>query len=285
MHGRAADRRRRGDPLRRRDQLAAAAAALRRRQRRPSSRRSASTVVHDLPGVGEHLQDHLEVYIQHACKQPVSMQPDLMKWRNRPWIGLQVAVLPHGPGRHATTSRRGGFVAQQRRRRLPEPDVPLPADRDPLRRLRARGRPRLPGARRPDVLRRARLGEDHVDATRACKPALRFNYLSTEQDRREWVEADPHGARTILTQPAFEPFNGGRDLARAVGRRPTRRSSTGCARDAETALHPSCTCRMGVDDDAVLDPLTMRVHGVDGLRVVDASVDAATSPTATSTRR
>ena len=43
------------------------------------------------------------------------------------------------------------------------------------------------------------------------------------------------------------------------------------ARDAETALHPSCTARMGVDDASVVDPLTMRVHGVDGLRVVDAS--------------
>ena len=55
-------------------------------------------VVHDLPGVGENLQDHLEVYIQYACKQPVSMAP-YMKWRYRPWIGLAVAVPPERPGR------------------------------------------------------------------------------------------------------------------------------------------------------------------------------------------
>ena len=62
-----------------------------------------------------------------------------------------------------------------------------------------------------------------------------------------------------------------RDVARRRRSRPTRRSSTGSRRDAETALHPSCTARMGVDDASVLDPLTMRVHGLDGLRVVDAS--------------
>ena len=111
-------------------------------------------VVHDLPGVGENLQDHLEVYIQYACKQPVSMQKYL-KWRYRPWIGAQLAVPAPRARRHKPLRGRR-LRPQQRRRRLPEPDVPLPADRGPLRRLRARGRRRLPGARRPDVLRRPR---------------------------------------------------------------------------------------------------------------------------------
>ena len=111
-------------------------------------------VVHDLPGVGENLQDHLEVYIQYACKQPVSMQKYL-KWRYRPWIGADWLFLRRGPG--ATNHFEGGGLRpQQRRRRLPEPDVPLPADRGPLRRLLAGRRRRLPGARRPDVLRRPR---------------------------------------------------------------------------------------------------------------------------------
>ena len=65
-------------------------------------------VVHDLPGVGEHLQDHLEVYIQHGCKQPVSVAP-YMKWRNRPWVGLEWLLLRKGPG--ATNHfEAGGFV-------------------------------------------------------------------------------------------------------------------------------------------------------------------------------
>jgi choline dehydrogenase len=101
-------------------------------------------------------------------------------------------------------------------------------------------------------------------------PALRFNYLSTPQDRREWVEAI-HCARRILTQPAFEPFNAG-ELSPGPSVRTDEQILDWVGRDAETALHPSCTCRMGVGADAVVDPATMRVRGLDGLRVVDASV-------------
>ena len=80
-----------------------------------------------------------------------------------------------------------------------------------------------------------------------ASPALRFNYLSTDQDRREWVEA-VRVARHILDQPAFAPFNGGETLARAGGGDRRARSSTGSRSDAETALHPSCTARMGTDE-------------------------------------
>jgi choline dehydrogenase len=102
------------------------------------------------------------------------------------------------------------------------------------------------------------------------KPRLLFNYLSTEKDRREWVEAI-RIARHILNQPAFDPFNGG-ELS------PGRQVETDeeildwVARDGETALHPSCTCRMGVDELSVVDPTSMKVHGLEGLRIVDASV-------------
>ena len=105
----------------------------------------------------------------------------------------------------------------------------------------------------------------------AVHPALQFNYLSTEQDRREWVEAI-RVARTIL-----EPARAGRRTT-AARSRPGRRSQTDeqildwVARDGETALHPSCTCAMGTGPLSVVDPATMRVHGLDGLRVVDASV-------------
>jgi choline dehydrogenase len=101
------------------------------------------------------------------------------------------------------------------------------------------------------------------------KPALRFNYLSTPEDRREWVEAI-RVTRNILGQSAFAPFDGGE-----VSPGPDIASDDDVlawvAKDGETALHPSCTCRMGVDEQSVLDPLTLRVHGMDGLRVVDAS--------------
>jgi choline dehydrogenase len=101
-------------------------------------------------------------------------------------------------------------------------------------------------------------------------PALRFNYLSTEQDRREWVEAI-RVTRTILNQPAFDPYNGGE-----LSPGPTVTSHAEIldwvGREAETALHPSCTAKMGTDDRSVVDPASMAVHGLRGLRVVDASV-------------
>jgi len=102
------------------------------------------------------------------------------------------------------------------------------------------------------------------------KPAIRFNYLSTEQDRREWIEA-VQVTRRILNQPAFAPYNGG-EISPGPSVETDTEIMDWVARDAETALHPSCTARMGTDDLAVVDPATMAVHNTSNLFVVDASV-------------
>jgi choline dehydrogenase len=103
-------------------------------------------------------------------------------------------------------------------------------------------------------------------------PALVFNYLSTRQDRREWVEAISV-ARDILGQQAFARYDTG-ELSPGPAVETDEQILDWVGREGETALHPSCTARMGSDVDAgaVVDPETMRVHGLDGLRVVDASV-------------
>jgi choline dehydrogenase len=101
-------------------------------------------------------------------------------------------------------------------------------------------------------------------------PALRFNYLSTDQDRREWVEA-LHVTRKILDQPALRAFDGG-ELSPGPGVQNDEQILDWVGHDAETALHPSCTAALGTGPMAVVDPLTMRVRGTEGLRVVDASV-------------
>jgi len=102
----------------------------------------------------------------------------------------------------------------------------------------------------------------------ADKPELRFNYLSTDQDRREWVEAI-RVARRILGQPGLAPYDAG-EVSPGPAVETDEQILDWVRRDAETALHPSCTTKMGTGPDAVIDPLTMRVHGLDGLRVVDA---------------
>jgi len=220
----------------------------------------------DLPGVGENLQDHLEVYIQYACKQPVSMQPYLAKWR-MPIIGLQW-LARRGP---AATNHfeAGAFVRSNDDVEYPNlmfHFLPIAIRYDGSTPAGGHGYQVHIGPMYSDV--RGSLKIRSTDPTK--KPAIRFNYLSTENDRREWVEA-VRTARHVLNQPAFEPFNDG-ELSPGSDVETDDEILGWVARDAETALHPSCTTKMGVDDMAVVDPASMRVHGVEGLRVVDASV-------------
>jgi choline dehydrogenase len=102
------------------------------------------------------------------------------------------------------------------------------------------------------------------------KPELRLNYLSTPEDRQEWVEAIA-AARKILAQSAFSEFDGG-EISPGPVVRSDEEILEWVRHDGETAYHPSCTCRMGTDEMSVVDPLTMRVRGMTGIRVVDASV-------------
>jgi choline dehydrogenase len=223
-------------------------------------------VVHDLAGVGEHLQDHLEVYIQYKSKLPVSMQPALANWR-KPWIGFQWLFLRRGPG--ATNHfEAGGFVRSNDDVAYPNlmfHFLPLSIRYDGTGPKGGHGYQVHVGPMYSDARGSVRITS--TDPT--VHPALRFNYLSTDQDRREWVEA-VRVARHILTQPAMAAFNGG-ETSPGADVATDEEILAWVARDAETALHPSCTARMGVDALSVTDPLTMRVHGVDGLRVVDAS--------------
>jgi choline dehydrogenase len=222
--------------------------------------------VEHVPGVGEHLQDHLEVYIQYGSKLPVSMQPALATWR-RPWIGFQWLFLRKGPG--ATNHfEGGGFVRSNDDVAYPNVMfhfLPLAIRYDGSKPAGGHGYQVHVGPMYSDA--RGSLKVKSSDPT--VHPALRFNYLSTDQDRREWVEA-VHVARSILNQKAFEPFNKG-EVSPGPKVATDAEILDWVARDAETALHPSCTARMGVDDQSVLDPRTMGVHGVEGLRVVDAS--------------
>jgi choline dehydrogenase len=223
-------------------------------------------VVQDLPGVGENLQDHLEVYIQHSCTKPVSLAPAL-KWRNRPWIGLQW-LLRRGPG--ATNHfEAGGFARSNDDVRYPNlmfHFLPIAVRYDGSAPAGGHGYQVHIGPMYSDS--RGSVKITSLDAT--VHPALRFNYLSTDQDRSEWVEAI-HVARHILRQRAFAEFEGG-EISPGPSVSSDSEILDWVGRDGETALHPSCTCKMGTDELSVVDPSTMSVHGLEGLRVVDASV-------------
>ncbi|MFZ9628079.1 MAG: choline dehydrogenase [Ilumatobacteraceae bacterium] len=223
-------------------------------------------MVHDLPAVGRHLQDHLEVYVQHACTQPVSMQPSLQMWR-RPFIGLQW-LFRRGPGA-SNHFESGGFARSNPSERYPNlmfHFLPIAVRYDGTAPAGGHGYQVHIGPMYSD----ARGSVQITSADPKVKPALRFNYLSTDQDRREWVEAI-RTARSILSQPALVPFSGG-EISPGPSVETDDQILDWVRKDGETALHPSCSCRMGAaDDDSVVDPLTMKVHGIEGVRVVDAS--------------
>ena len=224
--------------------------------------------VHDLPGVGRNLQDHLEVYVQHGSREPVSMQPHATeKWR-RPWIGFQWLFFRAGPG--ATNHfEAGGFVRGDEDVAYPNlmfHFLPLAIRYDGTAPAGGHGYQVHVGPMYSD----ARGTVQIRSADPSVHPTLRFNYLSTDQDRREWLEA-LSVARHILGQPALARYDAG-EISPGPGVTTDEQVLDWVRHDAETALHPSCTARMGTDDDAVVDPATMRVHGLDGLRVVDASV-------------
>lgn len=224
-------------------------------------------IVQHLPAVGQHMQDHLEVYVQHACTQPVSLQPNLQLWR-RPFIGAQWLFLRSGPGA-SNHFESGGFVRSNDDVTYPNlmfHFLPIAVRYDGSAPAGGHGYqvhigPMYSNSEGSVTIR----STDPTD-----KPELRFNYLSTPEDRREWVEAI-RVTRHILEQSALAPYDGG-EISPGPSVQTDEEILEWVRKDGETALHPSCTCRMGAeDDDSVLDPLSMKVWGVDGLRVVDAS--------------
>ena len=223
--------------------------------------------VHHLPGVGENLQDHLEVYVQHTAKQPVSLNPNLKLWK-RPFIGAEWLFLRKGPG--ASNHFEGGGFARSNDD-VDYPNLmfhflPIAVRYDGTAPAGGHGYQVHIGPMYSDARGRVRI----TSADPTAAPSILFNYLSTDQDRREWVEAVAV-ARDILAQPAFAPYDGG-EISPGPDVSTPEQILEWVRHDGETAYHPSCTCRMGTDEMAVVDPLTMQVRGTEGLRVVDASV-------------
>jgi choline dehydrogenase len=223
-------------------------------------------MVVDLPGVGANLQDHLEVYVQYACREPVAVNPHI-GWLRKLGVGAQWLFLRSGIG--ATNHFEGGGFCRSN----DAVDYPNLMFHFLPMAIRYDGTSPTEG-----LGYQVHVGPMYSDARGSVQirssdprqpPALRFNYLSTDQDRREWVEAI-RVARRILNQQALAEFSGG-EISPGPGVETDAEILDWVRRDAETALHPTCTAKMGTGADAVLDPGSMRVHGLDGLRVVDAS--------------
>ncbi|XP_021365818.1 choline dehydrogenase, mitochondrial-like isoform X2 [Mizuhopecten yessoensis] len=228
-------------------------------------------VVQHLPGVGENLQDHLEVYVQEACKLPITLYSAQWKFpHNMIRIGLQWFLTQKGDG--ATTHlESGGFVSSEEG--LEYPDIQfhfLPST--------VYDHGRVNGNEHAYQL--------HVGPMRATSrgyiklktsnprdhPKIVANYLSTEYDRRTMRDSIKV-ARKVFRQKAFDPFRAGREISPGPEYQTDAELDAFSRAHGDSSYHPSCTCKIGAETDpmAVVDSQTS-VFGVDNLRVVDASI-------------
>ena len=219
-----------------------------------------------LRGVGENLQDHLETYVQYACKEPITLY-SAMNPLVKAKIGLEWMLF--GTGLGATNHfESGGFIRSEAGVKHPDLQyhfLPMAVRYDGKAPATGHGFQAHVGPMRPTSRGHVRLRTTNPwDA-----PPLLFNYMSTAQDRKE-MRAAIRLTREVFAQAAFDKFRG-EELSPGPGVQTDAEIDAHIRANAETAYHPSCTCRMGTDEMAVTDTAG-RVHGVQNLRVVDASI-------------
>ena len=225
-------------------------------------------VLHELPGVGENLQDHLEVYFQYHCKKPITLNSKL-NLLSKGLIGIEWILAKTGLG--ATNHFEScGFIRS--RAGLKWPNIQyhfLPAA------MRYDGNAAMDGhgyqvhAGVNKVTSRGSVKIKSSDPQ--SKPTIIFNYMETEQDRQDWRDCI-RLTREILSQPALDEFNAG-EASPGIGVSSDEEIDAWVRANVESAYHPSCSCKMGSLDD----PMTVvnnegQVNGIESLRVIDSSV-------------
>ncbi len=223
-------------------------------------------VVHDLAGVGANLQDHLEFYFQFRCKQNITLNGKL-DWWNKFLIGARWYLFKSGLG---ATNHFESCAFIRSKAGIKAPDIQyhfLPAAMryDGKAAFDGHGFQVHVGHNKPASRGRIQIkSADPLD-----KPSILFNYLQQESDREGFRQC-VRLTRDIINQSAMDPYRG-------IEIQPGASVVSDAEIDAyirqgvESAYHPSCTCKMGTDALAVVDPET-KVHGIDRLRVVDSSI-------------
>ena len=223
-------------------------------------------VLQHSPGVGENLMDHLELYIQQECTQPISLYKDV-GLLGKAKIGAEWLLTHRGLG--ATNHfESGGHIRS--RAGIVYPDIqfhflPLAVSYDGKSLASGHGYQVHVGSKRSKSRGWVRLRDSRPESL----PRVRFNYMTHQDD---WLEfrACIRLTREIFAQAAMAPYRG-KEIAPGADVLSDEQLDAFIKRKVESAYHPSGTCRMGVDDAAVTHP-DGRVRGVEALRVIDASV-------------
>lgn len=225
-------------------------------------------VVNDLPGVGENLQDHLEVYFQVHCKQPITLNNKL-DFISMGLIGARWILTKTGLG---ATNHFESCAFIRTKAGLKSPDIQyhfLPAAMryDGNAAVKGHGYQVHVGPNKPTSR-----GHIHIkSADPYAHPEIIFNYISTEEDKQDWRSV-VRLTREVLEQPSLAPFHGG-EIQPGEAIQSDEEIDAWVRQNVESAYHPSCTCKMGAEDDpmSVLDS-ECKVRGMQALRVVDSSV-------------
>lgn len=217
-------------------------------------------------GVGENLQDHMETYVQFACKESITLY-SATHLLNKLKIGLEWLFFRTGLG-STNHFESGGFIRSEAGVKHPDLQyhfLPMAVRYDGKAPATGHGFQAHVGPMRPTSRGYVRIRSRNAKDA----PTILFNYMGTEQDRKE-MRAAIRLTREVFNQKAFDRYRG-QELSPGPAVQTDAEIDEHIRASAETAYHPSCTCRMGHDDMAVVDAQG-RVHGVQGLRVVDASI-------------
>jgi len=221
---------------------------------------------HDLPGVGQNLQDHLEIYMQMACTQPISLFK-FYNWWGKVVTGAQWLFTKTGLGA-SNHFEAGGFIRSKVG--VEHPDLqyhffPMAVRYDGQNPNNSHGFQAHVGSMRSQSKGWVKLRSSKPDDA----PLIQFNYMSKDEDWQEF-RAGIKLTREIFAQEAFAPFRG--EELSPGNEVQTDEQLNAYLKDAvESAYHPSCTCKMGSDDMAVVDENCL-VRGLQGLRIVDSSI-------------
>ncbi len=223
-------------------------------------------VLHDLPGVGENLQDHSEVYIQYACKEPITLNGK-MGLLSRALIGAEWLLFKKGLS-VSNHFESGGFIRSDASLQWPDIQfhfLPAAMRYDGKKPLDGHGFMVLTGPNKPKSRGHVRLRSPEAHE----QPDILFNYLDREEDR-EGFRRCLRLTREIIAQPAFDRFRG-EEIAPGTNVRTNDEIDAWVRETMESTYHPCGSCRMGEDEMAVVDS-ELRVRGIGGLRVIDSSV-------------
>ena len=223
-------------------------------------------VVHDLPGVGRNLQDHLEVWVQQECTQKITLNSWLGPLA-KAWIGANWLFLKRGLGT-SNQFESNGYIRSRAGMKYPDIQFHFLAGAiayDGSSAFKGHGFQVHLGANKPKSRGWVKLKSADPEAP----PEIVFNYFA-EEDDKEAFRAGLRWTREIFAQPALDEYRG-QEVSPGPDVQTDAQIDQWLAETAETAYHPAGSCRMGTDAMAVVDP-ECRVHGVRNLRVVDSSI-------------